>query len=164
MLDELHIAAARYIGYSMGARVGLQAVIDFPDRILRAVLGGLGVGGAVEEAEKIARALRGGEPESPSALSFQRFASARSTNDLEALAACMEGLGRSPAVDPARLAAITTPTLLAVGERDEIAHDAAQLAAQIPGARLVVIPGRDHMGAVPARQFKDAAVEFLAGS
>ncbi len=162
LLDEVHIAAASYIGYSMGARIGLQAVVDFPDRILRVVLGGLGVGGAVGEADKIARALRGGEPESPSALSFQRFASARSTNDLEALAACMEGLGHSPGFDPARLAAITTPTMLAVGERDEIAHDAAQLAAQIPGARLVVILGRDHMGAVPARQFKDAAVEFLA--
>src|SRR5258708_1808832 len=89
-------------------------------------------------------------------------AMARATNDLEALAACMEGLGHSPAFDRARLAAITTPILLAVGERDEIAHDAAQLAVQIPTARLVVIPARDHMGAVPARQFKDAAVEFLA--
>ena len=164
LLDELQIAAARYIGYSMGARIGLQAVIDFPDRLDRAVLGGLGIGGAVEEAEKIARALRGGEPESPSALSFQRFASARPTNDLEALAACMEGLGHSPGFDPARLAAIKTPILLAVGERDEIAHDATQLAAEIPTTRLVVIPGRDHMGAVPARQFKDAAVEFLAES
>jgi hypothetical protein len=26
---------------------------------------------------------------------------------------------------------------------------------------LVVIPGRDHMGTVPARQFKEAALEFL---
>jgi pimeloyl-ACP methyl ester carboxylesterase len=164
LLDELHIAAARYIGYSMGARIGLRAVIDFPDRILRAVLGGLGAGGAVEEAESIARALRGGEPDSPSALSFQRFASARPINDLEALAACMEGLGHSAGFDPGRLAAIGTPILLAIGERDEIAENAAQLAAQIPTARLVVIPGRDHMGAVPARQFKDAALEFLAAS
>jgi pimeloyl-ACP methyl ester carboxylesterase len=54
LLDELHIAAARYIGYSMGARIGLQAVIDFPDRIVSAVLGGLGISGTVEEAEKIA--------------------------------------------------------------------------------------------------------------
>src|SRR5260370_37167682 len=119
----------------MGGRVGLQAVVAFAGRILRAVLGGLGSGGAVGEAESIARALRGGEPEPPSALSFQRFASARSINDLEALAACMEGLGHSAGFDPARLAAITRPILLAVGERDDIAHDAAQLAAQIPTAR-----------------------------
>ena len=162
LLDELHIAAARYIGYSMGARIGLQSIIDFPDRILKAVLGGLGMSGAVEEAESIARALRGGGADSPSALSFQRFASARPVNDLEALAACMEGMARSPRLDPARLAAIRTPILLAVGDRDVIAHDATRLASQIPTARLVMIPGRDHMGAVPARQFKDAALEFLA--
>jgi pimeloyl-ACP methyl ester carboxylesterase len=162
LLDELNIATASYVGYSMGARIGLQAVVDFPDRILRAVLGGLGIGGAVEEAEAIARALRGGEPESPSALSFQRFASARPVNDLEALAACMEGLGHSERIDAARLAAIRTPILIVVGERDEIAHDANRLADQIPGAGLVTIPGRDHMSAVPARQFKDAALEFLA--
>src|SRR5260370_2854906 len=148
LLDELHIAAARYIGYSMGARVGLQAVVDFPDRILRVVLGGLGVGGAGGEAEMIARALRGGEPESPSALSFQRFASGRSTNDLEALAACMEGLGHSPGFQPARLATITTPILLAVGERDEVSHAPAQLAPPSPTARLVGIPRRHHMGAL----------------
>jgi len=164
LLDELNIATARYVGYSMGARIGLQAVVDFPDRILRAVLGGLGIGGAVEEAEAIARALRGGEPESPSALSFQRFASARPVNDLEALAACMEGLGHSERIETARLAAIRTPILIVVGERDEIAHDANRLADQIRGARLVTIPGRDHMSAVPARQFKDAALEFLAES
>jgi len=164
LLDELNIATAGYVGYSMGARIGLQAVVDFPDRILRVVLGGLGIGGAVAEAEAIARALRGGEPESPSALSFQRFASARPVNDLEALAACMEGLGHSERFDRARLAAIRTPILIVVGERDEIAHDANRLADQIPGARLVTIPGRDHMSAVPARQFKDAALEFLAES
>jgi pimeloyl-ACP methyl ester carboxylesterase len=164
LLDELNIATARYVGYSMGARIGLQAAVDFPDRIGRAVLGGLGIGGAVEEAEAIARALRGGEPETPSALSFQRFASARPVNDLEALAACMEGLGHSERFDPPRLAAIRTPILIVVGERDEIAHDANRLADQIPGARLVTIPGRDHMSAVPARQFKDAALEFLAES
>lgn len=164
LLDELHIAAARYIGYSMGARIGLQAVIDFPDRILRAVLGGLDVGGAVAEAESIARALRGSQPDSPSALSFQRFALARPINDLEALAACMVGLGHSPRFERARLAAIQTPILLAVGERDEVARNAAELADRIPTARLVLIPGRDHMGAVPARQFKDAALDFLAES
>jgi pimeloyl-ACP methyl ester carboxylesterase len=164
LLDELHIATTRYVGYSMGARIGLQAVVDFPDRILRAMLGGLGIGGAVAEAEAIARALRGGESESPSALSFQRFASARPINDLEALAACMEGLGHSERIDRARLAAIGTPILIVVGERDEIAHDANRLADQIPDARLVTIPGRDHMSAVPARQFKDAALEFLAES
>jgi pimeloyl-ACP methyl ester carboxylesterase len=162
LLDELHLESAAYLGYSMGARIGLQSVLDFPDRLRRVVLGGIGTGGAVDEAEKIARALRGGEPESASAESFQKFASARTINDLDALAACMEGLGRSQRLDATRLGVIQTPILIVVGDRDAIAHDADVLARQIPTARLVTIPGRDHMGAVPARQFKDAALEFLA--
>jgi pimeloyl-ACP methyl ester carboxylesterase len=161
LLDDLSIARAGYLGYSMGARIGLQAVLDFPDRLHRAVLGGMGVSGAAEDAEPIVRALRGGNPETTSALSFQRFASARPTNDLQALAACMEGLAKSSALDWDRLGNVTTPVLLIVGDRDEIAHDAERLAQKIPSAKLVPIPGRDHMGTVPARQFKDAALEFL---
>ena len=82
LLDEVRITSTRYLGYSMGARIGLQAVVDFPDRVRSAVLGGIGMSGAIEEAEQIARALRGGEAEGASALSFQRFASAREINDL----------------------------------------------------------------------------------
>ena len=59
LLDELGFETARYIGYSMGARIGLQAVLDSPRRIQSAVLGGLGISGALEGAQKIARALRG---------------------------------------------------------------------------------------------------------
>jgi pimeloyl-ACP methyl ester carboxylesterase len=163
LLDELGIASIRYLGYSMGARIGLQSVLDVPDRLIRVVLGGLGAFGRVEDADAIARALRGGKPETAAALSFQRFAAARPANDLEALAACMEALGRTARVDRKQLEAIWTPILLVAGDRDDIAPDAPKLAAQIPTARLVMIPGRDHLSTVPARPFKDAAVEFLAG-
>lgn len=164
LLDELQIASARYVGYSMGARIGLQSVLDFPERLIRAALGGLGASGGIEEANAIARALRGGKPETASALSFQQFAAGRPTNDLEALAACMEGLGRTARVDGRQLAAIWTPILLVAGDRDDIARDVPTLAAEIPTARLVMIPGRDHLSTVPARPFKEAALEFLAGA
>jgi len=162
LLDEVHAEAAHYVGYSMGARIGLQAVLDFPDRLRSAVLGGIGASGAVDDAEPIVRALRGGVAETASALSFQKFASARAINDLDALAACMEGMAQSAVLDPASLASIHTPILLVVGERDEVARDAPRLAELIPTAEMVTIPGRDHLGTVPARQFKDAAVEFLS--
>jgi pimeloyl-ACP methyl ester carboxylesterase len=164
LLDELGIASVRYLGYSMGARIGLQSVLDVPDRLIRVVLGGLGAFGRVEDADAIARALRGGTAETAAALSFQRFAAARPANDLEALAACMEALGRTARVDRKQLEAIWTPILLVAGDRDEIAPDAPKLAARIPTARLVMIPGRDHLSTVPARPFKDAALEFLAGA
>jgi len=160
LLDELDIDSAAYIGYSMGARIGLEVVLDSPQRVTRAVLGGIGAAGAINSAGAIARALRIGEPTAdPVAQMFYRFASSRPVNDLEALAACIVGL--KPDADRSRLAAIKTPILIVVGANDQIARRAPELVELIPTARLVTIPGRDHMSAVPAREFKQAAVEFL---
>ena len=162
LLDHLDIADADYLGYSMGARIGLDTVVGHPDRIRRAVLGGLGNWTAGSRADLIARRMRGDESvDDPAAEMFYRFASARAINDLEALACCI--LGPQPALTGAELAAVPVPIEIVVGERDQIARGAPELAASIPGARFVAIPGRDHMTAVPARQFKDAALGFLAG-
>jgi pimeloyl-ACP methyl ester carboxylesterase len=161
LLDHVGVPSAGYLGYSMGARIGLQVVLDFPARVKRAVLGGVGMSGAIASAETIAESFLRGEPsDDPIAQSFYRFASARPTNDLVALAACIRGL--QPRADPARLSAIRTPILVAVGDRDELAPDAPELVELIPSSRLVVIHGRDHMGAVPAREFKQAALDFLS--
>jgi len=160
LLDELDIDSTAYIGYSMGARIGLEVVLESPQRVTRAVLGGIGAAGAINSAGAIAHALRIGEPtDDPVAQMFYRFASSRPVNDLEALAACIVGL--KPDADPSRLAAIKTPILVVVGAEDSIARRAPELVELIPTARLVTIPGRDHMSAVPAREFKQAAVEFL---
>jgi pimeloyl-ACP methyl ester carboxylesterase len=161
LLDHVDVPAARYLGYSMGARIGLQVVIDFPERIQRAVLGGIGTAGAIASAEAIADSFLRGEPtDDPIAQSFYRFASARPTNDMKALAACITGL--RPVTDPRKLASIRTPILIAVGDRDELAPGAPELVELIPSSRLFTIPGRDHMGAVPAREFKRAAIDFLS--
>ena len=161
LLDHVAVPSAGYLGYSMGARIGLQVVMDAPDRVKRAVLGGIGASGSIRSAQAIAEAFIRGEPtDDPIAQSFYRFASARPTNDLKALAACITGL--QPRWDPAKLSAIQTPILVVAGDRDELAPDAPELVELIPSARLVTIPGRDHMGAVPAREFKEAAVDFLA--
>jgi pimeloyl-ACP methyl ester carboxylesterase len=159
-LDHLNVPAASYVGYSMGARIGLQVALDYPARMRRAVLGGLGTAGAIESSDAIAQALRGEPTDDPVAQTFYRFASARPANDLKALAACISGL--RPVLDPARLSAIRTPILIVVGDRDDLARSAPELVELIPSSRLVTIPGRDHMGAVPAREFKQAAVEFLS--
>jgi Predicted hydrolases or acyltransferases (alpha/beta hydrolase superfamily) len=160
LLDQADVPAAGYLGYSMGARIGLQVVLDFPNRVRRAVLGGIGTAGAIESADAIAQAFLRREPtDDPVAQTFYRFASARPANDLKALAACITGL--QPVKDPAQLAAIQTPILVVVGERDEVARDAPELVELIASSHLVTIPGRDHMGAVPAKEFKQAAIAFL---
>jgi pimeloyl-ACP methyl ester carboxylesterase len=161
LLDHLEVPSAGYLGYSMGARIGLQVVMDSPSRVRKAVLGGIGASGSIRSAAVIAEAFLRGEPsDDPIAQSFYRFATARPTNDLVALAACIMGL--QPRWDPAKLSAIRTPILVAAGDRDELAPDAPELVELIPSSRLVTIAGRDHMGAVPAREFKQAAIDFLS--
>lgn len=160
LLDELGIEQSAYLGYSMGGRIGLEVILESPERITRAVLGGIGAAGAMSAADRIAHALRIGEPtDDPIAQTFYRFAAARPNNDLLALAACIKGL--RPENHPERLARIRTPVLIAVGDHDQIARRPAELIELIPSARLFAIQGRDHMSAVPAGEFKRAALEFL---
>jgi pimeloyl-ACP methyl ester carboxylesterase len=160
LLDHLEIKTADYIGYSMGSRIGLQAMLDLGSRVRRAVLGGIGWGGAFRAAEDIARAMRGEATDSAVAKTFYEFAAARPINDLEALAACM--LGPQPNLDADRLRAIKSPVLVVVGDQDDIVGKVDKLVESIPNAKLVTIAGRNHMSAVPAREFKQAALDFLA--
>ena len=161
LLDHLEIETANYLGYSMGAKIGVQAMLDFPKRLGRVVLGGAGWGGAFRAAHEIAKALRGGSIDSPVAKTFYEFAKARPSNDLEALAACI--LGPQPEPDPAALGKITNPVLVVVGDQDDIVTDVDRLIESIPTAKLMTVAGRNHMSAVPSGEFKRAALEFLEG-
>ena len=161
LMDHLHIESAHCIGYSMGARIGLQVLLDQPARLNRVVLGGIGWAGAFHVAADIARAMRGEPTTSQIAQTFYEFARARPINDLEALAACI--LGPQSPMDPGKLASITTPVLVVVGDQDDIVGKVDRLVESIPTAKLVKVAGRNHMSAVPAREFKEAALEFLAG-
>lgn len=161
LLDHLEVEIADFLGYSMGARIGLELAARSPQRLGRAVLGGLGSAGGTAKAELIARRMRGDESvHDPAAETFYRFAVARPINDLEALACCI--LGQLQDLQPLDLSSIKVPIAVMAGDQDPIARDAPELARRIPGARYVAIEGRNHMNAVPARYFKSAALEFLA--
>ena len=159
LLDHLDIAEADLVGYSMGARIALRLSATSPGRAGRVVLGGIGLRGGIAEAPAIASRLRGERgPGNPTADSFHAFATGRAINDLDALAACIEGLAAS---EPSDVTKVNVPVLVAAGDRDDLATGAAELASRIPGARFLDLPGRDHMSAVPDRRFKRAALEFL---
>ena len=56
---------------------------------------------------------------------------------------------------------IAQPVLVAVGELDEMAGPAANLARLLPNGEAVTIPRRDHMRATGDAVFKSAALDFL---
>ena len=89
---------------------------------------------------------------------FRAFAE-QTKSDLRALAACMRGSRQT--LTRAEVGAIRVPVLIAVGTKDPVAGSAAGLAALIPGARVLDIPGRDHMLAVGDKVYKAGVIDFL---
>ena len=164
LLDHLGLIRADVIGYSMGARITAFLALKHPDRVRAVVLGGLGIHlvEGVGLPESIALALEApslSDVTDPTAYLFRAFAE-HTNSDLHALAACIRGsrqtLGR------AEVGRIAVPLLVAVGSEDRIAGSPGELAALIPGAEALVIPGRDHMLAVGDKMFKGGVLEFLA--
>jgi pimeloyl-ACP methyl ester carboxylesterase len=163
LLDHLGIGRADVIGYSMGARIAAFLALRHPDRVRKVVFGGLGdamVKGLGSSAE-IAEALRAPSLDAVTdeqARAFRLFAD-QTGSDREALAACI--LAGRQVLTPEELKRITAPVLVVVGGEDAIAGSAEALAALMPNARAVVIPGRDHMRTVGDRKHKAAVLQFL---
>jgi 3-oxoadipate enol-lactonase len=63
-----------------------------------------------------------------------------------------------------RLGQIGVPTLVVIGQEDPALAHASEMAGQIPGARLVVLPEAGHLSALESPQrFETALLEFLGG-
>jgi pimeloyl-ACP methyl ester carboxylesterase len=164
LLDHLSIPVADIMGYSMGTRISCRLLLDTPERVRRAVFGGLGINlvRGLAGAQPIAAALLApslDDVHNPTARTFRAFADATG-GDLRALAACILA-SRGPTTAE-ELATISRPVLVAVGSNDPIGGPAGPLAALIPGAEAFVIEGRDHQKSVGDRTFKDRALVFLA--
>ena len=164
LLDHLGLGHADVMGYSMGARITAFLALAHPERVRSAVLGGLGIRlvDGVGLPETVAQALEApalADVSDPTGYMFRAFAE-QTHSDLRALAACMRGSRQT--LSPGEVGRIAVPVLVAVGSKDPVAGSPEQLAALIPGARALIIPGRDHMLAVGDRAFKTGVLEFLA--
>jgi pimeloyl-ACP methyl ester carboxylesterase len=164
LLDHLGIPTADVMGYSMGARIAAYCALLYPLRVRSVILGGLGIHlveglGLPESIAFALEAISLDEVTDPSGRTFRRFAE-QTASDLAALAACIRGSRQT--LTREEVARIAVPVLIAVGTNDKVAGSALALAALIPGARALDIPGRDHMVAVGDRVFKAAVLEFLA--
>jgi len=164
LLDHLGVARADVMGYSMGARIAAFLALAHPERVRSIILGGLGsrlVDGA-GLPQSVADAL---EAPSLSAVTdpqgrvFRTFAE-QTRSDLKALAACIRGSRQT--LTRAEVKAIRMPALVAVGTADDVAGSAQALAALLPAAEPLDIPGRDHMQAVGDKVFKAGVLAFLA--
>jgi pimeloyl-ACP methyl ester carboxylesterase len=163
LLAHLSIERADVMGYSMGARIGAFLTVGRPDLVRSLILGGLGdrlvhgVGLPVGIADAM-EAPSLADLTDPMQRMFRAFAE-QTKSDRAALAACIRGSRQT--LTAAGVARIVAPTLVAVGTRDAVAGDAHKLAAMIPGAEALDIPGRDHNLAVGDKVYKAGVLAFL---
>ncbi|HEX2653942.1 MAG TPA: alpha/beta hydrolase [Xanthobacteraceae bacterium] len=163
LADHLGLPRFDVMGYSMGARISAFLTVRHPDRVRSLIIGGLGIKlvEGVGLREDIALALEApslADVTDPTGRIFRAFAE-QTKSDLHALAACLRGSRQILPRDEAQ--SISVPTLIAVGTKDAVSGPAAPLAAIIPGAEVLDIPGRDHMLAVGDKIFKTGALAFL---
>jgi len=163
LLDHLEIERADVMGYSMGARITAFLSLAHPERVRAAIFGGLGIRlvEGVGLPESIADALEApslADVQDPTGRMFRAFAE-QTRSDLRALAACIRGSRQT--LTRTQAAEIRPPVLVAVGTKDQVAGSAQDLAALIPGARALDIPGRDHMLAVGDKVLKAGVIDFL---
>ena len=163
LLDHLQIDARRRHGLFDGrADRGLPGART-SRRLRSMVLGGLGMHliDGVGLPESIAEALEApslADVSDPQGRTFRAFAD-QTKSDRRALAACIRGSRQ--VITREQAASIKTPTLVAVGTKDPIAGSAEELAAILPHAKALPIPGRDHMLAVGDKVFKAGVLQFL---
>jgi pimeloyl-ACP methyl ester carboxylesterase len=163
LLGHLRIDRADVLGYSMGARIAAFLALARPERVRSVVFAGLGANmtRGVGDPKPIADALLAEDASAiadPNAAAFRFFAD-QTKSDRRALAACI--LGARDRIPGSDLSSLRLPVLVAVGTEDTIAGPAQPLANAIAGAKVLNIPGRDHMKAVGDRAFKDGVMDFL---
>lgn len=163
LLDRLGHQTVPVMGYSMGARISAYLALRHPERVRCGVWGGMGINlvTGLEDSEDIIAALTADsltEVKGATGRQFRIFAD-HSKADRPALAACMIS-SREPMAE-SDIRQIGQPTLVAVGETDDMAGDPHKLAALLPKGEAVVIPKRNHMLATGDPKFKTAALAFL---
>jgi pimeloyl-ACP methyl ester carboxylesterase len=166
LMDHVSIDKADLLGYSQGSAISAYLLAHHRERFTSAILTAIGdrfVLGPTDEGGPniMAEAMLAEDPSQitdPGAKAFRAIADAMPNTDLKALAACAQHQ-REP-IDPADFAGVDVPVLIVRGANDNVMGKADELAAAIPGAKLVTIPDADHLVVFDPRT-KEEVLTFL---
>jgi pimeloyl-ACP methyl ester carboxylesterase len=150
------------IGFSLGGELALELALAHPERVRRVIAGGIGSSRPLTDAESealLAHVTAGAPLPEGNAQKLWALATRVPGNDPAALAACLAGLARTPR--NGGYAAFERPVLLFAGERDELCIGIEDVAAALPNADLVRVPGRNHATTLSASALKQRALAFL---
>jgi 3-oxoadipate enol-lactonase len=174
LIGKLGVERCVLLGASLGGMVALEAALEAPSLVRGLVL--VATAARLEVADADLDKLRL-ITEGKARREFNRAEYPASATPEVMRRGFMEDLKTDPRVvyqnalavrdfDRRReLARVTCPTLVVVGDEDtEMAETSRELAANLPNARLVVIPKCGHrVSIVQPDALADAVLEFLAG-
>ena len=162
LLDELGIERCVIVGYSMGAAVTLRVAMTDPRPVAVALLGAgesmADKQGGTERRTSMAEAFRADDVEALPARvrAFREMADAIRA-DRVALGALLD----APWPDTATgLDEVAVPVIVICGVDDDEVGSPDVLAAQLPAAEVVLVPG-DHFTANSTPQLHEALIAFL---
>lgn len=158
-----HLGLEDYVlgGFSLGARTSLHAVAQGVLHPQRLVIGGMGTAGLGEWSKRAAHFLRVIDEfdtidrDDPAYFSRQ-FLKSQGTDRVAARML----LQTLPDLDLAQLANVTMPTLVVCGAEDRDNGSAPELAALLPDATYVEVPGT-HMSSVTKPELGEAIIGWL---
>lgn len=175
LMDHLSLEKSNFFGYSMGSRLILYTLINNPERVKCAILGGFVLPPPSDKQtpfryDSVIKAFKAksiNEVKDPIGKEFRRFAESTGA-DLVALAAVMEAYQLAPedtyetrASYKKILKKISVPVLTVVGSDDFLPGDKALFSKLVPNACHFQIQGRDHLTVVPDPKFHIVVKAFL---
>ncbi|GAA5229414.1 alpha/beta fold hydrolase [Arthrobacter cryoconiti] len=161
--SEIPSSGVDIIGYSLGARLAWEFGATQPELVRRMVLGGPNPKDPLADFDLVAAQdfLNDGTPIADASTAWLlNMATLVDSNDIFALLALIQAVKLEP-FDPTD-AVPKMPILLVAGEKDERAVTMGLLAELSGNAHQHVVSGRTHENTVTSREFKDAAIKFLA--
>ena len=158
VLDDLGLDQVDVIAYSLGSRVAAALTRLAPERVRRVVLGGAGPTEffTTWDPAAVTRFVDAGEVPADPTIAALLGAGLNGGADRGALLACVQGMTGSELDVPAGI-----PRLYVAGSADPIPAGVAELARRVD-AEYIELAGYAHLNAIGAREFKQAALDFLA--
>lgn len=158
LLDQLRIDRAHLVGHSMGALIAANVAVSHPQRVASATLiAGPMYTDSTTFARESARWVRDLErgaglrnflpwlfPGLPDSVARDMSAQTMAANDSVVLVTTMRSFP-ALAISTTTMAASRVPVFVAVGGGDPLTPTSRTLAKHWPGARLVDLPGVDHV-------------------
>lgn len=182
LLDHLSIKKANFFGYSMGARITTDILLENEELFISAIIGGFSLHSSKKRTKFIGKIvmkkwIKGlkkadlNDEKNKSAIRFRKVISTNAdstSQDLKALMYVLEGDIQRPdgiiPTDPKRkeaLKKIHVPVLNVFGSEDRLAKDKSVLAQLVPDSILIQIEGKDHINVVSDPRFHMVVKAFL---